>query len=89
MLCCPATIPRDEAPPADGGVAVGHYILGNGNGRTLGECWNGSAWTERAMPHPARLNSAVLNGVSCVSASDCTAVGQYRQGTITQVALAA
>ena len=42
-------------------------------GKTLVERWNGTAWS--IVPSPNRAGSDVLEGVSCVSASACTAVG--------------
>ena len=42
-------------------------------GKTLVEHWNGTAWS--IVPSPNRAGSDVLEGVSCVSASACTAVG--------------
>ena len=57
---------------ADSCTAVGGAASG-----TLAASWNGSTWTQQAMPHPARLASASLTGVSCATATDCTAVGSY------------
>src|SRR5262249_10903063 len=37
--------------------------------------WNGTAWTMRRLPVPAGSNEAGLNGVACIAASKCTAVG--------------
>jgi hypothetical protein len=51
---------------------------GGGNGphpdTTLIETWNGTHWSALPSPDPA-ADGDVLNGVSCVSASSCTAVG--------------
>jgi hypothetical protein len=57
---------------ADSCTAVGGASAG-----TLAAAWNGSTWAQQAMPHPARLASASLVGVSCLTAADCTAVGSY------------
>jgi hypothetical protein len=50
--------------------------------RVLAEAWNGSTWTEQAVPSPAGATDAYLYAVSCASAEDCIAVGDYevRQG---------
>jgi hypothetical protein len=56
--------------------AVGGYVDSSGAFVTLGERWNGTAWQPQPTPNPARANSNYLGGVSCSSASDCTAVGQ-------------
>ena len=42
---------------------------------TLAEVWNGTAWTVQATPDPARAIVTKLTGVSCSSATACTAVG--------------
>jgi len=41
----------------------------------VAEAWDGTAWTRQNTPQPAGAASSSLAGVSCVSASDCTAVG--------------
>jgi hypothetical protein len=55
--------------------AVGLYVDSSGAVVTLGEQWNGKAWHAQPTPNPARANNNFLNGVSCPSLSDCTAVG--------------
>jgi hypothetical protein len=47
--------------------------------KTLIESWNGSTWAIVPSPNQAagRLGVNYLDGVSCVSASACTAVGFY------------
>jgi PKD repeat protein len=52
---------------------------------TLAERWDGSSWSVMDTPNPPGLDEgwqhnwyAVLTDVSCVSASDCLAVGRYR-----------
>jgi hypothetical protein len=37
--------------------------------------WNGSVWTLESMPLPAGSNTGEAEGVSCPSATSCTAVG--------------
>jgi hypothetical protein len=56
--------------------AVGGYIDGSGAFVPLGERWNGAAWHAQPVPNPARASTNYLSGVSCPSASDCTAAGQ-------------
>ena len=53
---------------------------------TLGEAWNGTAWSIVTIPAPGRFASA-LAGVSCGSAA-CTAVGYFRDGSGTHRTLA-
>jgi hypothetical protein len=44
---------------------------------TLGEVWNGTSWTIIHTPSPSNLGGgAQLNAVSCVSSTDCMAVGE-------------
>jgi hypothetical protein len=57
-------------------VAVGNASNGS-EARGFSTEWNGSVWTEGAIPAPAGATGAFLNGVSCVSATVCTAVGSY------------
>jgi hypothetical protein len=46
--------------------------------RTLAESWNGTTWSIVPSPNPSPVKGTDrLIGVSCVSASDCTAVGDY------------
>ena len=60
----------------DSCVAVGYGSLSSTVAQTLVESWNGSSWS--IVPSPdVGANGNFLNAVSCVSASSCTAVGQY------------
>jgi hypothetical protein len=43
---------------------------------TLAEVWNGSTWARLSTPRPPHAVGAVLNGVSCVSATACAAAGE-------------
>src|SRR5947199_7821415 len=45
--------------------------------QTLIERWNGTSWATVASPTPQAEQTNVLNAVTCVSASDCWAVGYY------------
>ena len=42
---------------------------------TLAERWNGKTWAIVRSPNPPGAEVAELNGVSCVSSTNCTAVG--------------
>jgi hypothetical protein len=58
--------------------AVGYYFQGSFNIGTLTERWNGSSWTSTPSPNrPPTEAYNSLNDVTCVSASDCWAVGSY------------
>jgi hypothetical protein len=56
-------------------VAVGASFDLTSRSRTLAERWNGSKWAIQPTPNPGGAGISVLSGVSCVSASDCIAVG--------------
>ena len=45
--------------------------------KPLVEHWNGTRWSIVTVPSPAGSLDATLNGVSCVSATSCFAVGDY------------
>jgi hypothetical protein len=63
-------------------VAVGYYVVPSGAApdQTLIESWNGSTWSMVSSPD-ANADNNVLNGVTCLSAASCTAVGSYSGGT--------
>jgi hypothetical protein len=53
-------------------MAAGGYLTPSATGATLAASWNGSGWRQRATASPP---GSALSDVSCVSASDCMAVG--------------
>lgn len=58
-------------------TAVGDYTDTAGFIITLAERWNGTGWQLQSTPNPAGAMDSRLRGVSCASASACTAVGDY------------
>jgi hypothetical protein len=52
------------------------------------ERWNGTAWSVQAMPEPGGTKDSYLRGVSCASATACTAVGYYVNSAGNEVTLA-
>ena len=44
---------------------------------TLVETWNGTSWSITQSPNPSSTETATLSGISCVSITDCKAVGWY------------
>jgi hypothetical protein len=56
-------------------VAVGSSTHGKSGSRVLIERWNGAGWSIVSAGRIARSNSAGLNGVRCITPSDCFAVG--------------
>ena len=70
-------------------IAVG-YFANPYFTQTLAEAWNGKSWSvqrTKNVPNPTSSVWGQLNGIWCVSAKACTAVGDY-QGTVTQSTLA-
>lgn len=55
---------------------------------SLAERWDGERWTVQRPPEPPPATSSALTGVSCTSASACTAVGHFADAAGAQVALA-
>jgi hypothetical protein len=66
-----------SCPVANTCFAVGEQELTAGTPTALVERWNGSTWTVQSITGTVTS----LDGVSCVSASECTAVGYVKSGT--------
>jgi hypothetical protein len=64
-------------------MAVGGSA-GGPAGQPLAEQWNGTTWSVTPAPVPAGAAASRLNGVWCVTAGDCWAVGS--RDTTTRVA---
>jgi hypothetical protein len=69
---------RDRAGPGRGRTAASGAPLA----ATLAEAWNGTTWSIQATPNPTGTAEGLdlLVGVSCQSASSCTAVGSSAPG---------
>jgi hypothetical protein len=63
--------------------AVGYYVNGSAT-QTLIERWDGSSWAIVSSPNTLPTQDNVLNGVTCVSPSECWAVGYYHNGSVNQ-----
>ena len=63
--------------------AVGYYYTGLYD-QTLIEQWNGTSWSIATSANASALDSNYLYSVTCVSASDCWAVGYYVDGVYNQ-----
>ena len=68
--------------------AVGSYKNGSGVQLTLALRWNGSEWEEQSTPNPKGATSSRLEGVSCSSSMECTAVGAFTNSSDVEAALA-
>jgi hypothetical protein len=69
-------------------TAVGFFGDANGLDETLAERYNGAHWIIQDTPNPAGMTNNSLAGVSCTSATTCTAVGSFTTATGTQETLA-
>ena len=58
--------------------AVGYYTPASHIARTLIERWDGNSWTIATSPNAFALGPNVLTGVTCLSGSDCWAVGYFQ-----------
>ena len=70
-------------------TAVGYYPDASGTvPLTLAERWNGTAWKVQPTPNPTGGNGyLILDGVSCTSATACTAVGFHPNATVVTLAV--
>src|SRR5882757_4040917 len=57
--------------------AVGYYYNDNVISQTLIERWDGTSWAIVSSPNTSTTDYNSLSGVTCVSASECWAVGYY------------
>ncbi len=70
-------------------AAVGSYDASVDVTLAFAERWDGRRWTVQAIPSPSPGTSfAELSGLSCTSATACTAVGGYDNGAHTTLAFA-
>jgi hypothetical protein len=68
-----------SCPSASSCEASGVYYSARvGAFRTLVERWNGTSWSTTSSPNQGKSTN-YLNGISCVSANSCVAVGDYRK----------
>jgi sugar lactone lactonase YvrE len=68
-------------------TAVG-WSTGTGTAATLAEHWNGTTWTIMSTPNAVGFKKSYLFGISCVSASDCWAVGMATNFAESEASLA-
>ncbi|HEV2374622.1 MAG TPA: hypothetical protein VGS19_20985 [Streptosporangiaceae bacterium] len=67
--------------PAAGDCTATGYAdqYSTGNSVTLGESWNGTAWSQQPTPDPRGFQTVTLGSVSCSGADTCTALGTVGQ----------
>ena len=63
-------------------VAVGAYADAAGQEVMLAEDRTGSTWAARTLPAPDGTTASALNAVSCLTPTDCTAVGAFQTGSL-------
>jgi hypothetical protein len=71
-----STLSAVSCPSSKNCWAVGGYQTTSGSDLNQALRWNGSAWSQVSVPSPGGSFNNLL-GVSCTSASDCWAVGDY------------
>jgi hypothetical protein len=70
-------------PSASNCWAIGSSNTGSsGVAQTLIERWDGSSWTTVPSPNTNASQNNYLNGVTCVSASECWTVGNFTEQTL-------
>ncbi len=67
-----------SCPSAGACLAVGYHMTPNHGFSALAETWDGTSWRLVVPLQPASAAASLLGSVSCTSATDCTAVGYYR-----------
>jgi hypothetical protein len=69
-------------------TAVGSYRSSSSGHITLAEAWNGEAWSVQSISSPRGQTNSDLLGVSCTSATACTAVGDSYSAGVGPLTLA-
>jgi len=94
------TVPAGPASPPDSGLsavscvsaglcAATGFAQTRANGfEAVAMTWAGSRWTAAFVSQPAGANTSTLDGVSCTSRTQCTAVGSYAGGFAAEAASA-
>lgn len=72
-----STLLQGVSCPVRGDCTAVGFSVTHGNQHSLAEHWDGSSWTIQPVPGPAGAVQTILYGVSCVSATSCTAAGTY------------
>jgi hypothetical protein len=61
-------------------TAVGRFVSSE-KWVPLAERWNGTAWSAQEPPAPTGAKENTLNGVSCMSSTECTAAGYFENSS--------
>lgn len=76
-----------SCPLATDCMAVGGYTSWSHDDKSLAEQWNGTQWAIQAAPNDPTRPLGSFSGVSCATASDCTAVGGFTSSDYSLVPL--
>jgi hypothetical protein len=63
-----------SATPSTNCTSVGSYFANPGS---IAQRWNGTSWSSQTMATPAGASQVMPRAITCLSASDCYAVGSY------------
>lgn len=74
-------------PASTACFAAGRWDDGSGVPTALLERWNGTSWSQMTPAIPSGSAGTDLTAVHCTTTSECTAVGNYDDGTGTQTPL--
>jgi hypothetical protein len=77
-----------SCPSSTACYAVGFSLPSFGPQKLLVEVWNGSSWSVQTASAPVGATDSILQDVSCVSTTACTAVGTYEDASSVQKLLA-
>ena len=72
----PADLTSISCTRANACYADGGFFL-DGVQNAVAEFWNGDRWRVQDAPISTSFDSAVFSGISCTTATNCTAVGSY------------
>ncbi len=70
-----------SCPAASMCMAAGGFANSTKPINPLIERWNGTSWTIETAPTPSGAAQAWFEGISCASATQCTAVGNFQDST--------
>jgi hypothetical protein len=58
------------------GIIDSNLNVMSNTGKAAAVTWNGKAWAVTSVPAPGKGKASLLRGVTCLSATNCAAVGQ-------------
>jgi hypothetical protein len=79
-----ATLDGVACTSAKSCLAVGDYFTSSRSTLPTAEKWNGTKWSVLTVPAPSGTTDAFLDAASCVSSTDCWAVGGSMDNTLAE-----